>query len=151
LGVGEAVKEVLDSEDSEILRTMYQEWGSFRTTLELVEMVLAKSEPKIAQHYEEMLVKDPMAQELGHHIRKIHKMTEDAVLDLASHKKFCENNELLTRALQVRNPYVDCMNVMQAEILKRLRESDNAEEEKVLKDALLISITGLANGMGNTG
>jgi phosphoenolpyruvate carboxylase len=75
LGVGEAVKEVLDSEDSEILRTMYQEWGSFRTTLELVEMVLAKSEPKIAQHYEEMLVKDPMAQELGHHIRKIHKMT----------------------------------------------------------------------------
>eukprot|EP00557_Chaetoceros_sp_GSL56_P000067 CAMPEP_0176496740 /NCGR_PEP_ID=MMETSP0200_2-20121128/11353_1 /TAXON_ID=947934 /ORGANISM="Chaetoceros sp., Strain GSL56" /LENGTH=933 /DNA_ID=CAMNT_0017894709 /DNA_START=549 /DNA_END=3350 /DNA_ORIENTATION=+ len=151
LGVGEAVKEVLESNDADKLRTMYKEWGSFRTTIDLVEMVLAKSEPSIARHYEELLVKDPKAKELGSHIRSLHNETEAAVLDLANHVSFCETNELLTRVLHVRNPYVDCSNILQAEILKRLRNCNNAEEEATLKDALLISITGIANGMGNTG
>jgi phosphoenolpyruvate carboxylase len=51
----------------------------------------------------------------------------------------------------VRNPYVDCLNVLQAETLKRLRESEGSAEEDILKDALLTTITGVANGMGNTG
>eukprot|EP00547_Thalassionema_nitzschioides_P006430 CAMPEP_0194200640 /NCGR_PEP_ID=MMETSP0156-20130528/1153_1 /TAXON_ID=33649 /ORGANISM="Thalassionema nitzschioides, Strain L26-B" /LENGTH=914 /DNA_ID=CAMNT_0038925657 /DNA_START=280 /DNA_END=3024 /DNA_ORIENTATION=+ len=151
LGVGEAIREVLRSEDGNELRSMYNEWGSFRTTVDLVEMVLAKSEPSIAKHYEDVLVKDEKAKELGYAIRKIHGETESAVLDLANHKNFCETNDLLQRVLQVRNPYVDCSNVLQAEILKRLRECESEEEEAILKDALLVSITGIANGMGNTG
>ena len=130
---------------------MYNEWGSFRTTMDLVEMVLAKSEPSIARHYDDVLVRDDKAKELGTHIRSIHKETESAVLDLAGHNTLCESNEFIQRVLQVRNPYVDCSNVLQAEILKRLRECDDEEEEAVLKDALLISISGIANGMGNTG
>ena len=52
------------------------------------------------------------------------------------------------RALAVRNPYVDCLNVLQAETLMRIRKD---EDNKELKDALLTTITGIANGMGNTG
>ena len=151
LGVGEAISEVLESEDADKLREMYAEWGSFRTTIDLVEMILAKSEPSIARHYDEVLVKDEKAKELGADIRFKHKQTELAVLDLANHTQFCETNEMLNRLLHVRNPYVDCMNVLQAEILKRLRQCDDEEEAALLKDALLVSITGIANGMGNTG
>ncbi len=151
LGVGEAISEILKSEDGSKLREMYNEWGSFRTTIDLVEMVLAKSEPSIARHYEDVLVKDEKAIELGAAIRQIHQDTESAVLDLAGHETFCETNDLLKRVLHVRNPYVDCNNILQAEILKRLRECKDEEEESLLKDALLISITGIANGMGNTG
>lgn len=130
---------------------MYKEWGSFRTTVDLVEMVLAKSEPSIARHYDEVLVKDAKAQELGEEVRSIHSATEEAVLDLADHTTLSEDNPLLRRSLQVRNPYVDCLNVLQAETLKRLRANEDAEEADVLKDALLTTITGIANGMGNTG
>lgn len=151
LGVGEAVREVLDSEDGDKLRSMYKEWGSFRTTVDLVEMVLAKSEPSIAKHYDDVLVEDEEAKKLGFEIRNIHHATESAVLDLAGHTSFCETNTLLQRVLAVRNPYVDCNNVLQAEILKRLRACNDEEEEALLKDALLISISGIANGMGNTG
>ena len=151
LGVGEAINEILKSDEGDKLRSIYKEWGSFRTTIDLVEMVLAKSEPSIAKHYDDLLVKDEKAKELGEEIRRIHKRTEDAVLELSNHEQFCETNHLLQRVLTVRNPYVDCMNVMQAEILKRLRECEDAEEEKRLKDALLVSITGISNGMGNTG
>lgn len=151
LGVGEAINEILESEDEDKLREMYGKWGSFQTTIDLVEMILAKSEPHIAQHYDNLLVQDSKAKELGEEIRNIHKLTENAVLNLTNHQKLGENNNLLQRRLQTRNPYVDCMNVMQAEILMRIRKCDNEAEEKILKEALLISITGISNGMGTTG
>ncbi|KAL9179944.1 hypothetical protein ACHAXT_007914 [Thalassiosira profunda] len=152
LGVGEAINEVLASEDGATLRKMYKEWGTFRTTIDLVEMILSKSDPSIARHYENVLVTDPKAVELGAEIRGIHEGTEKAVLDLAEHKTLAEEDRLLLRLMEVRNPYVDCLNVLQAETLKRLRESgEGGPEEEVLKDALLTTITGVANGMGNTG
>ena len=151
MGVGKAFSDILQSEDASKLRSMYKNFGSFRTTVDLVEMVLAKSEPDIARNYDRMLVEEPQAQELGAEIRNIHAETEKAVLDLAQHNTFCETNEFLRSLLIVRNPYVDCLNVLQAEILKRLRNCDDPEEEKILRDALLVSITGIANGMGNTG
>jgi phosphoenolpyruvate carboxylase len=128
---------------------MYKDWPSFRTTVDLVEMVLAKSEPAIASHYDKVLVKDPKAQELGEEVRQLHKDTEKAVLELSGHTKLSEDNKILSRALAVRNPYVDCLNVLQAETLKRMRATE--KDEKILDDALMTTITGVANGMGNTG
>ena len=151
LGVGDAVNEILAGNDADKLRDMYQNWGSFRTTIDLVEMVLAKSEPAIAQHYDKVLVHNEKAQELGAEIRDLHHATENAVLDLTNHRTLSDGKTMLARALLVRNPYVDCLNVLQAETLKRLREAEEGKEDKVLNDALLTTITGIANGMGNTG
>jgi phosphoenolpyruvate carboxylase len=53
--------------------------------------------------------------------------------------------------LYVRNPDVDSLNVFKTETLKRIRAQEEGQEDKILKDALLITITGFANGMGNTG
>ena len=153
LGVGEAIQELLSGDESQALRDMYNEWGSFRTTVDLVEMVLAKSEPAIARHYDNTLVHDLKSKELGEEIRNKHLLTEKAVLDLTNQTSLSEKNAMLKRLLDVRNPYVDCLNVLQVEILKRLREcsQDDEEETKLLMDALRISFTGIANGMGNTG
>lgn len=151
LGVGEAISEVLASEDEETLRTMYAEWGTFRTTIDLVEMILSKSDNEIARHYENVLVSDPTAAELGGEIRRIHDGTERAILDLSGHDRLSEHDHLLLRLMAVRNPYVDCLNVLQAETLKRLRSEPEEQEMARLNDALLITITGIANGMGNTG
>lgn len=152
LGVGEAINTVLASEDEAVLRRMYNEWGSFRTTIDLVEMILSKSDSSIARHYENVLVSDADAVALGSEIRAIHDGTEKAIKDLTGHKVLAENDHLLLQLMAVRNPYVDCLNVLQAETLKRLRAcEENSAEEQVLNDALLTTITGVANGMGNTG
>jgi phosphoenolpyruvate carboxylase len=151
LGVGEAISEVLAGKDAETLRKMYREFGAFRTTIDLVEMILSKSDSGIAQHYEKVLVTDPKAIELGGEIMKTFHATESAILDLSGHKTLSENDRLLQRLMAVRNPYVDVLNVLQVETLKRLRESQGSPEEGVLQDALLTTITGIANGMGNTG
>jgi len=151
LGVGEAIGEVLAGKDAETLRGMYREFGAFRTTIDLVEMILSKSDSGIARHYEKVLVSDPKAIELGGEIMKTFHATESAILDLSGHKTLSENDKLLQRLMAVRNPYVDVLNVLQVETLKRLRESQDSPDEKVLQDALLTTITGIANGMGNTG
>jgi phosphoenolpyruvate carboxylase len=151
LGVGEAFETILANEDGDKLREMYKNWPSFNTTVDMVEMVLAKSEPKVAQHYDTMLVSDEKAKELGAEIRKLHTQTENAVLDLAGHTVLSEDNKVLHRLLSVRNRYVDVLNCLQAETLQRLRKFDDGKEDKVLKDCLLTTITGVANGMGNTG
>jgi phosphoenolpyruvate carboxylase len=153
LGVGEAFAQILKSDDGEKLREMYKGWPSFRTTVDMVEMVLAKSEPKVAQHYESMLVSDEKAKELGAEIRLLHAQTEEAVLDLAGHSVLSEENDVLIRLLGVRNRYVDVLNCLQTETLQRIRKHDDNhdEEDQVLKDCLLTTITGVANGMGNTG
>jgi len=151
LGVGEAFDKILNSGDGDKLREMYREWPSFRTTVDMVEMVLAKSEPKVAQHYESMLVSDEKAKELGAEIRHLHAQTEDAVLDLTGHSVLSEENKVLVQLLSVRNRYVDVLNCLQTETLQRIRKYDDGKEDKVLKDCLLTTITGVANGMGNTG
>jgi len=151
LGVGEAFEKILASDDGDKLRDMYREWPSFRTTVDMVEMVLAKSEPKVAQHYENMLVSDAKAKELGAEIRTKHAQTEKAVLDLTGHEVLSEENKVLMQLLDVRNRYVDVLNCLQTETLQRIRKYDDGEEDQVLKDCLLTTITGVANGMGNTG
>lgn len=150
LGVGQAFQSILDSKEGDTLRQMYKEWTSFKTTVDLVEMVLAKSEPSIAAHYESKLVSPGKPKELGESLRSLHLKTEEAILNLTEHEKLSENNTILTRLLHVRNPYVDCLNALQAETLKRIR-TDEGAEDPILKDALMTTITGIANGMGNTG
>ena len=152
LGVGDAINACLsDSSTAKTIRDMYKNWSSFRAMVDVVEMVLAKSEPAIAAHYDKVLVQDEAAKKLGEEVRKSHLATEKAILDLTEHSVLSENNMILLRQMGVRNRYVDCLNVLQAETLKRLREQEEGKEDQVLKDALLISITGVANGMGNTG
>jgi phosphoenolpyruvate carboxylase len=99
LGVGEAINEVLSSEDEHVLREMYNNWDSFRTTIDLVEMILSKSDSSIARHYENVLVSDPKAVELGAEIRRIHEATEQAVLSLTGHKELSEHDALLQRLM----------------------------------------------------
>jgi phosphoenolpyruvate carboxylase len=152
LGVGQAIEATMsDEKKAPVLREMYKDYDSFRTMVDLVEMVLAKSEPAIAKHYDDMLVDDESAKELGEEVREIHLATEQAILGVTGHTTLGENNKILQRALLVRNPYVDCLNILQAETLKRIRTVDQNDQEGVLKDALLTTITGVANGMGNSG
>ena len=152
LGVSAALHQVLqDPDQAPLLRDMYRDFDSFRTMVDMIEMVLAKSEPAIAKHYEDTLVNDEKAKELGAELRSVMLQTEQDILELTQHRVLGENNAILTRALQVRNPYVDCLNVLQAETLSRIRQFDEGQEDKMLKDALMTTIAGVANGMGNTG
>ena len=74
--------------------------------------------------------------------------TVAAVLTVTRHAELVEHNPVLRRSISVRNPYVDPINLVQIEILRRLRR---AGEDQLLRDALLVTVNGVAAGMRNTG
>ena len=75
-------------------------------------------------------------------------MTDALLVQLTGHHRLNQNNEMLRHLIDMRNPYIDPANVLQVEILKRLR---NDPENPGLRDALLVTINGIASGMRNTG
>ncbi|KAI3452973.1 hypothetical protein Pfo_009636 [Paulownia fortunei] len=147
LGVGAGLKGVCEKGHTEDLRAMYKEWPFFQSTIDLIEMVLGKADMPIAKHYDEVLVSESR-QELGAELRRELLTAEKFVLLITGHEKLSENNRSLRRLIESRLPYLNPMNMLQVEILKRLRRDDDNNK---LRDALLITINGIAAGMRNTG
>ncbi|MGM0578102.1 MAG: phosphoenolpyruvate carboxylase [Myxococcota bacterium] len=146
LGVGEALRSTLDGPDRDVLFEMAEEWPFFNTFLSMVEMVLAKAEPEIHAHYEQLNA-PPELHELGARLRERFDTTVKALLEITRQDELLEGNQVLRRSIDVRNPYVDPLNILQAEVLRRTRQAG----DRSLKDALQVTVNGIAAGMRNTG
>lgn len=147
LGVGAGLMGACQKGYTEDLQAMYKEWPFFQSTIDLIEMVLGKADVPISKHYDEVLVSDSR-RELGDELRKELMVTEKVVLVVSGHEKLSDNNRSLRRLIESRLPYLNPINILQVEILKRLRCDDHNHK---LRDALLITINGIAAGMRNTG
>jgi phosphoenolpyruvate carboxylase len=147
LGVGEALGGAIEAGRLEELRDMYREWPFFHSTLDLIEMVLAKTDSRIAAQYDRALVPKEL-RPLGDDLRARLLRTAEAVLATTGHRELLEQNPVLRRSISVRNPYVDPINLVQVEVLRRLRKPGTDQR---LHDALLVTINGIAAGMRNTG
>ncbi|XP_045828180.1 phosphoenolpyruvate carboxylase 4-like [Trifolium pratense] len=147
LGVGAGLKGACEKGHSEELKAMYKEWPFFQSTIDLIEMVLGKADTTIAKYYDEALVSEER-QELGRELRNELLTAEKFVLVISGHEKLQQNNRSLRRLVENRLPFLNPMNLLQVEILKRLRRDD---DNLKLRDALLITVNGIAAGMRNTG
>ena len=150
-----------DPATADACRQMYREWPFFRSTLGLLEMALAKADPRIAAQYDRHLVPADL-RPLGEALRGRLQEAIDAILQITGHARLLEDNAVLRRSIDVRNPYVDPINLVQVELLRRLRATEepvgadgqpSGESETVarLRRALLVTINGIAAGMRNTG
>jgi phosphoenolpyruvate carboxylase len=146
LGVGEALTTMFEEGRTAEVQALAREWPFFRSLLDLLEMVLAKSDPDISSYYDRVLVPDEL-RPLGQELRASCKRTIDAVLCAKNESVLLDNDPDLRRTIQLRNPYVDPLNLLQAELLRRTRAGDDTR----LADALLITVNGIAAGMRNTG
>jgi len=152
------IEEALTEPEREICREMYRGWPFFRSSVELIEMALAKADAGIAAHYDRHLVPAD-EQDLGQLLRARLQRAIEVVLDITGHQQLLDNNRVLRRSIDVRNPYVDPINLLQVELLRRLRaahskHSDSSgvnDDEVCLRRALLVTINGIAAGMRNTG
>ncbi|HET9709736.1 MAG TPA: phosphoenolpyruvate carboxylase [Gemmatimonadales bacterium] len=137
-----------EGQDLAELRQMYDAWPFFSSTLDLVEMVLAKASPEIAARYDLRLVPEHL-RAIGEQLRDELRATIATLLTVTRHKELLEHNPVLRRSVDVRNPYVDPINLVQVEILSRLR--GGGADIDLLRDALLVTVNGIAAGMRNTG
>lgn len=155
LGVEELCSESSTGEDRAISREMYRDWPFFRSTIDLIAMGLAKADAGIAEHYDRHLVSREY-RDLGEMLRQRLQKAIRAVLTITGHRDLLDDNPVLRRSIDVRNPYVDPINLLQVELLRRLREqnaerAENDPHTARLRRALLVTINGIAAGMRNTG
>ena len=130
--------------------------------IDLIAMTLSKTDYSVSANYELQLVnKDGEStkelNELGNQIRANLVKTRKNVLSVTDCDDLSSNFGLLQQSMKVRNPYVDPLNVLQAETMKRLRSVRDGtivatpEDIQLLEDTIVISINGIASGMKNSG
>ena len=114
-----------------------------------IEMVLAKADGGIAAHYEDGARACRPARARRRTCATGCPKTSAAVLAVAGRRELLDDNPVLRRSIDVRNPYVDPINLVQVELLHRLREAAGGDER--LRNAFLVTVNGVAAGMRNTG
>lgn len=145
-GFHEAFEAIFDNpEKLATFKDMDKNWFFFRSTLDLLEMVIAKSEKSICSIYDEELVPGEL-QKYGIDLREKLTKTAEGLREVTGHELLVENS-VLKKGIALRRTYILPLNILQIDMLRRLRESNLDRFRK----ALLLSINGIAAGMRNTG
>lgn len=147
LGIRQALETGLASAP-DALQEMLKQWPYFASFIDLIEMVLGKSDGAICAHYEEQLV-DNALRALGKQLREDLAVLTTLVNTLKGQDHLLDGTPLLQQSIGVRRPYIDPLNYLQAELLKRERRAGTIAPE--LEQALKVTMSGIAAGMRNTG
>ncbi len=132
------------------LRRLYRSFPFFRSLVENLEMTLAKSSLEIARGYLPLVPPDAQPDRLFDLIAAEHELTANAVLAIVEADALLDRHPVLQRSIALRNPYVDPMNAIQVDLLRRYRAAGEAERERIRRP-LLRSIAGIAAALRNTG
>jgi phosphoenolpyruvate carboxylase len=150
-GLGSAVHDYLTSQEGDLamLQTMYERWAFWRTLIDNAQMILAKADFTIARLYADLVEDQELASRIYDRIADEYRRTVDTICQITGQKALLENVPVLQRSIQRRNPFVDPLSFVQLLLLKRLRASQEPDEE--LLTAVMESINGIASGLKNTG
>ncbi len=146
-GVGSALEHAAAEFGEEVLREMAQRWPFFRTMLDDVEMVMAKSDLAIAALFSRL--SGPSHEQFFPIIEAEFARAEQWILKLKGTDSVLAEDPRLALSIRLRNPYVDPMSLMQVDLLSRWRASDRHDE--ALFAALVATVNGIAQGLQNTG
>jgi phosphoenolpyruvate carboxylase len=157
-GFGSAIEAYLGSEAKQrkerlaILQKMHKQWPFFRTLLSNLDMVLAKSDLAIAARYVELVEDKKLGKKIFGLIQAEWQRTHDTLSLITGEKQRLASNPSLARSIEHRFPYLDPLNHLQVELMRRYRhrvEGDPGIER--VQRGIHISINGVAAGLRNTG
>lgn len=138
--------------DKSLLREMYAGLPFFKSLLDNTEMSLVKADMDIAALYVDLVPDDALGKTLFERIHAEYERTRTAVLSISGHTSLMEMEPVTQNVVQLRNPYVDPLNYIQVEVIRRLRSLPDADPEaETLREAMALTINGIAAGLKNTG
>jgi phosphoenolpyruvate carboxylase len=149
-GFGSAVDSYLGANPNGLttLRRMVHAWPFFKSLLSNMDMVLAKTDLAIASRYAELVSDESLRTSIFNRIKAEWELTRKHLLAILEQDEFLAENPMLKRSLQLRSPYMDPLNHLQVELLKRHRAGET--DERVAR-GIHLSINGIASGLRNSG
>jgi phosphoenolpyruvate carboxylase len=148
-GVGHALEQFAGNAGGlSTLRKMFKEFPLFNDLLGNVEMGLAKADFNIARLYSTLVEDERLRDRVFSILETEFLRSREMLLEITGQSELLENNPILARSIHLRNPYVDPMSIVQAEMLRRKRAGEQGAE---LDYVLGATINGIAAGLRNTG
>jgi phosphoenolpyruvate carboxylase len=158
-GFGTAIESFLQSGENgdraqrvELLQRMHKQWPFFRTLLSNLDMVLAKSDLRIAARYVELVEDKAVAKRIFALLRAEWQRANDALNLITGDSERLQSNPALARSIAHRFPYLDPLNHLQVELMRRYRNRKEGQDGvERLQRGIHLSINGIAAGLRNTG
>ncbi|MES2552663.1 MAG: phosphoenolpyruvate carboxylase, partial [Pseudomonadota bacterium] len=153
-GLGSAIYQYLNVDEKQkatrtkVLKEMVEEWPLFNTLIANVDMVLAKTDLVVARRYSQLVGDADLRDAIFDSIEKEYLLTTDAINLLMGSEERLSNNPTLARSIKSRLPYLDPLNHLQVELIKRFRQGETDER---IKRGIHLTINGIAAGLRNTG
>jgi phosphoenolpyruvate carboxylase len=147
LGAGFGLRAATGELGIGVARAAYAEWNFFTTLIDELETSLARADLDIAAAYEELA---PASQaRFGVKLRDEFAVVRDQVLAIKQTQFLLDRDQTMQRSIELRNPYVDPINLLQVDLLRRWRES--GRQDRDLFESLLACTAGIAEGLQSTG
>jgi len=153
-GLGSGLETLLSQPDGLArLREMYADWAFFRNLLDNAELSLGKADMDIARTYISLAPDALLAEQIFATIEAEFRRTSMAVEAVKGEHELMQAEPVLQRSIRLRNPYVDPLNYLQVEMLRRIRALPDqiGEEARALREVIMLTINGIAAGLRNTG
>ena len=148
-GFGTAVQTWVEEKNAlEKLKEMYRDWPFFRSVLSNMDMVLAKSDLAIASRYAELVADAKLRQHIFGRLSDEWQRTRKWLAAITGNEELLADNPTLARSIRARFPYLDPLNHVQVELLRRYRSGDR--DPRLLR-GIHLTINGLAAGLRNSG
>jgi len=145
-GFGSAVRDA--GVDIAALKDLHDSWPFFSSALANMEMVLAKADMAIAGRYAELVEDKALGRAVFGQIQAEWERTNEALLAITGQSSLLEKDPDLATVIRSRLPYIDPLNHLQIELIRRRRRGDDAE---AVRDGIHLTINGIAAGLRNTG
>lgn len=148
-GAGSGLRAAIEEFGLEPARRAVTEWPFLHSLVDDVEVMLARADLQIAAKYDALRAASTTSDRYLAEVRREHALTRELVLSIKGQANLLDGDRTQQRALALRNPYVDPMNMMQIDLLRRWRAGGRNDRD--LLEALLASVNGIAQGLQNTG
>jgi phosphoenolpyruvate carboxylase len=149
-GTGSAVESWIAEDDGriELLRDLYQKWPFFQTVLSNMAQVLAKTDLGLAARYAELVEDESLRQRVFDKIAAEHQRSINAHKLITGQDNLLADNPALARSVFNRFPYLEPLNHLQVELLRRYRSGD---DDELVQRGILLTMNGLASALRNSG
>ncbi|MGF1657565.1 MAG: phosphoenolpyruvate carboxylase [Verrucomicrobiales bacterium] len=152
-GLGAGLEASLKAGHLETLRSMYKDWIFFQTLIDNAQLTLLKADMQIAGVYATLVKDEELRKRVHDIITREYFATVGAILEVTEQSLLLEKEPVLMRSVQLRNPYVDPLNYLQVEMLRRLRTQSGITptDEEAIRSVVELTISGVSSGLKNTG
>ncbi|WP_018923556.1 phosphoenolpyruvate carboxylase [Salsuginibacillus kocurii] len=136
-------------ENMELLKDMYEKWPFFHSTINNLQMALMKADLTTAKEYTKLVEDETLSERIYQDIKDEYNKTKEMLLNISGNEELLDHTPDIQESVHLRNPYVDPLNFLQVELIQSMRDSDEQQDD--LLTEVLLTISGIAAGLRNTG